>query len=678
MKDKETLWTPTDRFINESNLKRYEQWLDEHRGLTFGSYGEMWEWSVENVEEFWESLWEYFEIIHHSPYKRVLSSHEMPGARWFEGATLNYAEHIFRQKSVERPALEFRSETGNSKTVSWKELEEKVSAVREFLIKEGIGKGDRVAAYIPNIPEAIIVFLAVNSLGAIWSCCSPDFGVSTVIDRFSQIEPAILFATTGHTYSGKHHSRLNEIDEIVSAIGSIKKTVLIPYPDSNRPLSVYSEAKILEESVQGSESQILWSSVIDIPSIPLEFIPVEFNEPIWVLYSSGTTGKPKAITHSHGGVLLEHLKYLHFHNDVKPGENFFWYSTTGWMMWNFMQASLLAGATAVLYDGSAGYPDLNVLWKYAADLPIQHFGTSAPYLTACMKKGLKPGQDFDLSELRSIGSTGAPLPPEAFNWVYRSVSEDVWLCSMSGGTDMCTAFVGGCPYEPVKLGRIQQRCLGADLHSYSEEGEQITGSLGEMVIQKPMPSMPVCFWGDDNYDRYKSSYFETFKGKWRHGDWIKLFEDGSLVIQGRSDATLNRKGIRIGTAEIYAVVDKINGVKESLIVNLERQEGDDYMPLYVVLDEKTDLAAITPAIQQELKTQCSPRHVPDEVIQVPDIPYTLSGKKMEVPVKKALMGMDVSKAMNKDAMKNPEAMEVFIEMGNSPPSKGESAEGTGG
>jgi acetoacetyl-CoA synthetase len=669
MTQNQTLWTPSDRFINESNLKKYERWLEEYRGLTFGSYREMWEWSVENVEEFWESLWVYFEIIHHSPYERVLSSREMPGARWFEEATLNYAEHIFRQKSEDRPALYFRSETGRSETVSWQELEDKVSAVREFLVKEGIGKGDRVAAYIPNIPEAIIVFLAVNSLGAIWSCCSPDFGVSTVIDRFSQIEPSILFATTGHTYNGKHHSRLKEIDEIVSGIGTIRKTVLILYPDEKqqeavyRPSSVHSAAKDLEESAQSPDSQTRWSSVIDTPSKPLEFTPVEFNHPIWVLYSSGTTGQPKAITHSHGGVLLEHLKYLHFHNDVKPGENFFWYTTTGWMMWNFMQASLLAGATAVLYDGSAGYPDLNVLWKYVADLPIHHFGTSAPYLTACMKQGLKPGDEFDLSELRSIGSTGAPLPPEAFDWVYESVSKDVWLCSMSGGTDMCTAFVGGCPYEPVKRGRIQQRCLGADLHAYSEEGEQITGSLGEMVIQKPMPSMPVFFWDDKNHARYKASYFETFKGKWRHGDWIKLYEDGSLVIQGRSDATLNRKGIRIGTAEIYAVVDKINSVKGSLIVNLEQEKGDDFMPLYVVLDEKIDLADITPKIKQELKTQCSPRHVPDEVIQVPDIPYTLSGKKMEVPVKKALMGMNVSKAMNRDAMKNPEAMEVFIEMG---------------
>lgn len=527
--------------------------------------------------------------------------------------------------------------------MSWQELEQKVSAVRAFLVREGIGKGDRVAAYIPNIPEAIILFLAVNSLGAVWSCCSPDFGVSTVIDRFSQIEPALLFATTGHIYGGKSFSRENEIQIITEEVESIRKTIRIPYA--------------------GTSGDDEWDQVISGDGGLLEFTAVEFNDPIWVLYSSGTTGRPKAITHSHGGVLLEHLKYLHFHNDVKPGENFFWYSTTGWMMWNFMQASLLAGATAVLYDGSAGYPDLKTLWKYTADLPIHHFGTSAPYLTACMKKGLEPGREFDLSKLRSIGSTGAPLPPEVFDWVYEAVSDDLWLSSMSGGTDMCTAFVGGCPYEPVRRGRIQSRCLGADLHAYSEEGETVTESLGEMVIQKPMPSMPVFFWGDENHERYKASYFETFDGKWRHGDWIKIFEDGSLVIQGRSDATLNRKGIRIGTAEIYAVLDHMEGISDSLIVNLERDGGEDFMPLFVVIEDDVDVGKIQDKIKQELKINCSPRHVPDEVIPVAAIPYTLSGKKMEVPVKKALMGMDVSNTMNKDAMKNPEAMEEFIAMG---------------
>lgn len=643
------VWEPSKEFISNSNLKDYEKWLIENRGIRFSSYKKLWEWSVEDVARFWESIWDYFEIIHHSPYEQVLSSEEMPGARWFEGATLNYAEHIFRKKNNDQPALLFKAEGKEIEEVSWEELESKVASVRTYLVNEGIGKGDRVAAYVPNIPEAIIIFLAVNSLGAIWSCCSPDFGVSTVIDRFSQIEPTILFATAGYSYNGEVHNREDEIDEIVDSIDSIRKTIVIPYPEkSNKSINNYTD----------------WIKVLTTEGDGLTFTPVEFNHPIWVLYSSGTTGKPKAITHSHGGVLLEHLKYLHFHNDVKLGENFFWYTTTGWMMWNFLQASMLAGATPVLYDGSAGYPDLNALWKLSDELPIQHFGTSAPYLTACMKQGLNFKDEFNLSELRSIGSTGAPLPPEAFDWVYSSVSDDVWLCSMSGGTDMCTAFVGGCPYESVRRGLIQQRSLGCDLQAYDENGKSITGSLGEMVITKPMPSMPIYFWGDEDYTRYKSSYFETFKGKWRHGDWIKLFEDGSLIIQGRSDATLNRKGIRIGTAEIYAVLSKIKGIKDSLIVNLEKEDGEDFMPLFVVLEDE-NLDEITPKIRHELKTNCSPRHVPDKVIQVSDIPYTLSGKKMEVPVKKALMGMDLGTEINRDAMKNPKAIEKFIQMGKS-------------
>jgi acetoacetyl-CoA synthetase len=658
MTHKNILWKPSDRFINGSNLKKYEKWLGSRYGLSFESYKDLWEWSVKDVADFWESLWEYFEIIHHTPYNVVLSGDTMPGTRWFEGATLNYAEHIFRMKTDERPAIYFRSETGKIQNMSWLELEQKVAAIQAFLKKEGIGKGDRVAAYIPNIPEAMILFYAVSSLGAIWSCCSPDFGVKTVIDRFSQIKPSILFAATGYLYNGKEYSRNDEIEKIRKGIPGIRKTIRIPWPQDG-------------ESSTGAASldSVIWEEVLQMPfDDELSFVPVDFNDPIWVLYSSGTTGKPKAITHSHGGVLLEHLKYLHFHNDVKPGENFFWYSTTGWMMWNFMQASLLAGASSVLYDGSAGYPDLNQLWKFAGKLPIHHFGTSAPYLTACMKKGLKPGELTDLSELRSIGSTGAPLPPETFDWVYESVSSDVWLCSMSGGTDVCTAFVGGCPYEPVKRGRIQQRCLGVDLHAYSEEGVEMIGSLGEMVIQKPMPSMPIYFWGDYDTWRYKESYFRMFEGKWRHGDWIQIFRDGSLVIYGRSDATLNRKGIRIGTAEIYAVLDQTEGIKDSLIVNVEHENGEDVMPLFVVLDEGAELNKIKPKIKKKLKLECSPRHVPDEVIQVPAIPYTLSGKKMEVPVKKALMGMNPGKAMNRDAMKNPEAMEVFVEMGKKVPS----------
>lgn len=652
MNTQQILWQPSGTFIEGSNLKKFERWLEKHKGLTFNNYDEIWQWSIDHLADFWLCIWEYFEIIHHSPIDLVLSGNEMPGVKWFEGTTLNYAEHIFRQKSTHRPALIFQSERQVAIEVSWEELETKVLAVQQYLIAQGIGKGDRVAAYLPNIPEAIICFLAVNSLGAIWSCCSPDFGVSTVIDRFSQIEPQILIVVDGYTYGGKSFNRLGEIQQLQEAITSIEQTILIPY---------------LSKDISPTLSKTVhWEEVLSNPLSEgsLYFTAVPFSHPIWVLYSSGTTGKPKAITHSHGGVLLEHLKYMAFHNDVHEGENFFWFTTTGWMMWNFLQASLLMGATPVLFDGSPAYPDMNVLWKMAADLPIHHFGTSAPYLTACMKRDLTPGSDNNLSALRSIGSTGAPLPPEAFEWIYQAISSDVWLCSMSGGTDVCTAFVGGCPYEPVYKGAIQCRGLGCAMKAYDDDGNEMIGSLGEMIVEQPMPSMPIFFWNDPENKRYRSSYFEQYPGKWRHGDWIKIFENGSLIIQGRSDATLNRKGVRIGTAEIYAVLDRIPEIQDSMVLNLEKDDGSDVMPLFVMLDGGAELSdALINQIKTSLRKECSPRHVPDTVMAVPDIPYTLSGKKMEVPVKKILLGMDAGKSMNKDAMRNPEAMVFFMGVG---------------
>ncbi len=648
------LWQPTQAFIDQSNLKHYEQWLLKEKGLSFASYAELWKWSTTEIADFWESIWQYFQVKSYTPYTEVLSGGEMPDTEWFKGATLNYAEHIFRKASDTRPALIFQNETGVAQEISWAELTKKVVAMRHYLQTLGIDQGDRVVAYLPNIPEANIAFLAVNSLGAIWSCCSPDFGVNTVIDRFSQIEPKVFIAADGYTYNQKPFSRLSEIGQIRSQIPSITQTIFIPYLDQSL-------------GNQG-ENTILWDEVMKGfgDGQTLSFTPVPFDHPIWVLYSSGTTGKPKAITHSHGGMLLEHFKYMAFHNDAHEGENFFWFSTTGWMMWNFLQASMLVGATPVIFDGSPGYPSINVLWEMAEKLPIHHFGTSAPYLVACMKKELSPGKTYDLSNLRSIGSTGAPLPPEAFDWVYEHVSSDVWLCSMSGGTDVCTAFVGGCPYEPVYRGSIQCRGLGCALEAYGDDGQPVINSLGEMVIEQPMPSMPIYFWNDDNKVRYRSSYFEEYPGKWRHGDWIHLYENGSLIIQGRSDATLNRKGIRIGTAEIYAVLDGITGLADSMVLNLEKEGGDDVMPLFVVLEEgKTLSEEMKKAINSALRKHCSPRHVPDFIEAVSGIPYTLSGKKMEVPVKKILMGMDAGKNMNKDAVRNPEAIAFFMEYAKS-------------
>lgn len=648
MQNQKLLWQPSEAFIQQSNLAQFKSWLKIHKDLSFQNYEELWQWSVDYIEDFWECIWQYFEIIHHSPYQKVISNGRMPDVRWFEGATLNYAEHIFRHKSDHQPALVFASEKVKRVEINWAELEQKVLSIRNYLVQKGIRKGDCVAAYLPNIPEAIIAFLAVNSLGAIWTCCSPDFGVNTVIERFTQVSPKLLFAVDGYQYNHKPFARLKEVQALQNQIPSIQETVFLSYLNTSTDIPF--------------PKTISWESVLKeyTSEEALSFTPVPFNHPIWVLYSSGTTGKPKAITHSHGGILLEHHKYMAFHNDVKKGENFFWFSTTGWMMWNFLMSSMLAGATPVLFDGNPGSPDLNTLWKLAEQLPIHHFGTSAPYLVACRKRGIEPMQ-FNLTALRSLSSTGAPLPPEAFDWVYDKVAKDIWLCSMSGGTDVCTAFVGGCPSEPVYQGAIQCRALGCALQAYDEEGKPILGSLGEMVIEQPMPSMPIYFWNDPNNERYTASYFENYPGKWRHGDWIKIFENGSLIIQGRSDATLNRKGIRIGTAEIYNVLEGIPALKDSMILNLEKSGGDDIMPLFVVLQDDLILDEnLDKLIRKTLKEQCSPRHVPDVIITIPDIPYTLSGKKMEVPVKKILLGMSSEKSMNKDATRNPEALEFFI------------------
>ncbi len=641
------LWTPSDAFLAGSNLRRFEAWLTEHRGITFDDYEALWQWSVDHVSDFWEAVWQYFDVIAHTPYEAVLTGDTMPGMRWFEGATLNYAEHIFRHRSEDRPALWFVSERHEPTAISWDELAHKIAAFQRFLQAQGIEPGDRVAAYLPNIPEAIVAFLATNALGAVWSCCSPDFGVRTVIDRFAQIEPSLFIAIDGYQYGDKPFDRRDEVEQIRAQIGD-PPTVFVPYLDAGATLP----------------RATAWDAILAeyASDAPVIFTPVPFSHPIWVLYSSGTTGKPKAITHSHGGVLLEHLRYLAIHNDTHADEHFFWFTTTGWMMWNFLQASMLVGAVPVLYDGSPGYPDLNALWHLAAALPIHHFGTSAPYLTACMKRGLKPSTSNDLSALRSLGSTGAPLPAEAFDWIYDAISTDLWLCSMSGGTDVCTAFVGGCPGKPVYRGRIQGRTLGCALYALNDAAQPVTGTLGEMAITQPMPSMPIYFWNDEGDARYRASYFNHFPGIWRHGDWIEIGEDGSLVIHGRSDATLNRKGVRIGTAEIYAALDGLDAIADSMVLNLERADGSDVMPLFVVLaDGETLTDDLVATINQTLRIACSPRHVPDLIEAVPGIPYTLSGKKMEVPVKKLLMGMDAGKGMNKDAVRNPSAIAFFAD-----------------
>ncbi len=644
------LWTPNAAWKEATNLAHYCQWLEEQKSLTFHDYAEVWKWSVEHPADFWETIWEYFSIQSNTPYQSVWEKPNMPGTVWFPGSTLNYAAHIFRRKNPNQPAILFQSECTPLTEMSWQELEESVSKMAHFLKEKGVGKGDRVVAYFPNVPEATIAFLATCSLGAIWSSCSPDFGASSVADRFAQIEPKVLFTVDGYQYGGKAYDRMSVVQELCDQLPTLELVIALPYLKPDADFSVIKKS-------------VTWKQALDQPLQPLTFTSVPFDHPIWVLYSSGTTGIPKAITHAHGGVLLEHYKYLAFHNDVKPGERFFWFSTTGWMMWNFVQAALLQGGTIVLYDGSPGYPNLNVLWELAEKAKINHFGTSAPFLVACMKKEMHPGNAFDLTPLRSIGSTGAPLPAEAFDWVYKAVKEDLWLCSMSGGTDVCTAFVGGCPTEPVYRGEIQCRALGCALYAWDELGHPVTEEVGEMVITEPMPSMPIYFWNDPNNERYISSYFEMFPKVWRHGDWVKITDRNSLIIYGRSDATLNRHGVRIGTSEVYSAIHQVKEIKDSLVVNLELSGGRHYMPLFVVLEPDQILdERLIKKIKDTLRSLYSPRHVPDEIMVVPDIPYTISGKKLEAPVKKILMGISIAKAANKDAMRNPESLDFFLDL----------------
>ncbi|HSF45737.1 MAG TPA: acetoacetate--CoA ligase [Chitinophagaceae bacterium] len=642
--NQEPLWTPGKDLLEKSWLTLYMKWLATHRSLEFENYDAIWTWSVEHPADFWESFLDYSGLITHGQPDTILEEKKgMIGTAWFKGLRVNYAENIFSHASPDTDALVFRNERGQKREIGWPELERSVAALAAWLRDHGVEKGDRVASVMPNIPETVIAFLAVQSIGAVWSSCSPDFGNPSIVDRFYQIEPKVLFVTDGYQYNGKQYSKIASWEELRGSLPSLENLIFFPYADASSQMA----------------GTVRWDDVMLWAHGPLQFEPVNFDHPLWILYSSGTTGKPKAITHSVGGNLIEHLKVLLLHWDVKAGEKFFWYSTTGWMMWNFSVASMLAGATLVLYDGSAGYPDLNVLWDLAREEEVQHFGGGAAFFIANMKAGMRY-REIDLPALRTIGSTGSPLPHEAFEWIYRDVKKDVWLISFSGGTDICSGFVGGCPHLPVYAGEIQCRLLGCYLESFNEMGQPVRNELGEMVILKPMPSMPIYFWNDEDHKRYQTSYFDHFPGVWRHGDWIEITDRGSVIIYGRSDATLNRDGVRIGTSEVYRAVDAIEEIQDSLVVCVEREGGQYYMPLYVVMKTGYQLTDdIRAKIRKQLREQYSPRHVPDEIISVPDIPYTISGKKMETPVKKILMGVPVDLAASRDTMKNPEALGYF-------------------
>jgi acetoacetyl-CoA synthetase len=645
------LWKPSPEMVESSRLTEYMDWLRADRGLGFEDYEALWTWSTEAPDAFWASLWEFFEIEADGDPSPVLGSRGMPGAEWFPNTSLNYAEHIFRGKDDAGAAILHASELRELDELTWGELRRQVAAVAAGLRGLGVERGDRVVAYLPNIPEAIVAFLASASIGAVWSSCSPDFGPASVIDRFAQIEPKVLFAVDGYRYGGKDFDRRETVAELQAAMPSLAATVVLPYLDADAdpsPLGV----------------PLLWHSLLaDNAGAELGFERVPFAHPLWVLYSSGTTGLPKAIVQSQGGILLEHLKKLHLHVDAHPGDRLFWFTTTGWMMWNFLVSGLLTEAAIVLFDGNPGYPDMGVLWDLAERARVTMFGASASYIAACMKDGVEPGAGRDLSALKSVGSTGSPLAPEGFDWIYQHIGADTWLFSTSGGTDLCTAFVGGVSILPVYRGELQGRALGAAVEAWDEEGHPVIGEVGELVMRKPMPSMPIYFWNDPDGVRYRESYFEMFPGVWRHGDWIEITERGTAVIYGRSDSTINRGGIRMGTAEIYRAVLSIDAILDALAVDIPKAGTDGWMPLFVVLREGAELdEALTKEIARRVREQCSPRHVPNEVLAIEEVPRTLSGKVLEVPVKRILMGTPIGKSVSRDSLANPEALDYFIEM----------------
>jgi acetoacetyl-CoA synthetase len=638
------LWEPSAELVENARLTEYRRWLAAERGVELDGYEALWRWSVEDLEAFWRSIWDYFGVRSSQPPGDVLADRTMPGAKWFPGTQVNYAEHVLSGKPEDRVAILHQSELRPLSEMTWGELLDLTGRIRAGLVAAGVGRGDRVAAYLPNIPETVAALMAVASLGAIWSSAAPEFGAKSVVDRFAQIEPKVLLAIDGYRYNGRDYDRSAVVQQLADAIPSLEKVFTLPYLGA----------------AEGNWDELVGNSG------ELAFEPVPFDHPLWVLYSSGTTGLPKAIVQGHGGILLEHLKKLHLHTDLHEGDRMFWFSTTGWMMWNFLVSGLLTDAAIVLYDGSPAVDDMNVVWDLAANTGMTCLGTSAGYIGACMKAGVEPSRGRDLSRLRAVGSTGSPLSPEGFDWIYEHVGRDTWLFSTSGGTDVCTAFVGGVATLPVYRGELQARSLGAAIEAFDESGNSVVDEVGELVITEPMPSMPVYFWGDESGERYRESYFDVYPGVWRHGDWIKITPRGTAVIYGRSDSTINRGGVRMGTSEIYRVVLDLDEVVDALVVDVPEDGGEAWMPLFVVLRDGVSLDDdLVQRIRRRIREDCSPRHVPDEVRAISEVPRTLSGKVLEIPVKKILMGTAPDSAASRESLANPESLEYFIELAGS-------------
>ncbi|HVV57595.1 MAG TPA: acetoacetate--CoA ligase [Gaiellaceae bacterium] len=632
------LWQPSPEQVEASRLTAYSRWLKEAHGVDVDGYHELWRWSVTDLEGFWGSIWEYFGVQASTPYERVLGARSLPGAEWFPGARLSYAEHVFRGKDDAATAIVHASERRPQAEVTWGELRRQAAGIAGTLRTLGVVPGDRVVAYLPNVPETVAAFLACASIGATWSSCSPDFGTRSVVDRFAQIEPKVLLAVDGYRYGGQEFDRRDVVAHLEREIPSLERTFVLPGLGAG-----------------GSWDELLAGSG------ELAFEQLPFDHPLWVLYSSGTTGLPKGIVHGQGGILLEQLKVLNLHTDLHAGDRLFWFTTTGWMMWNFVVGGLLTDAAIVLYDGSPATPDLGVLWDLAESAGITTFGTSAAFIAACMKAGVRPRRGRDLSRLRAVGSTGSPLAPEGFRWVYDELGSDTWLFSTSGGTDVCSAFVGGVPTLPVYEGELQARSLGAKVEAFDEDGRPVVDEVGELVLTEPLPSMPLRLWNDPGGSRLRESYFETYPGVWRHGDWIEITSRGTAVIYGRSDSTINRGGVRMGTSELYRAVLALDEVVDALVVDVPRPGTSGWMALFVVLRDGAALdEPLREAIRARLREDCSPRHVPDEIRQVAEVPRTLSGKVVEVPVKRILAGEPPDRVASRGALANPAALEPFV------------------
>ncbi|MER5868071.1 acetoacetate--CoA ligase [Kitasatospora sp. NPDC002040] len=658
------LWRPDPARAAATQIVAFQAWAAEHHGApaaplaptgsddeAAARYAALHAWSTEDLPRFWGAVTEWFDVRFATEPEAVLTEQSMPGARWFPGSRLNYAAEALRRGEDDdyrdRPAILHLDETAEQPTaLSWAELRRQVGSLSAALREQGIRPGDRVAGYLPNIPEAVVALLATAAVGAVWTSCAPDFGARSVLDRFQQLEPVALIAVDGYHYGGKDHDRREVVAELRRELPSLQTVVHVPLLGTEAPAGT-----------------LPWAGLTASDTEPV-FEPVPFDHPLWVLYSSGTTGLPKAIVQSQGGILVEHLKQAGLHLDLGPDDRFFWYTSTGWMMWNFLIAGLLVGSTIVTYDGSPGHPDTGALWSVAARTRANVLGTSAAYVIASRKAELHPGRDLDLSAVRCIGTTGSPLPPDGFQWIYDEVKQDVWLASVSGGTDVCSCFVGGVPTLPVYLGEIQAPCLGSAVEAWDVNGDPLTDQVGELVVTRPLPSMPIGFWGDKDGSRYHDSYFDMYPGTWRHGDWITVTSRGTVVIHGRSDSTLNRQGVRMGSSDIYEVVERLPEITESLVIGLEEAEGGYWMPLFVVLAPGAALDEdLIGRIRTSLRTELSPRHVPDEVIAVTGLPHTLTGKRIEVPVKRLLAGTPLEQAVNPGSVDNLDHLRFFEQLG---------------